>query len=449
MNHKKWMNNLGLKILALFFSIFLWLAVVKTDDPVSDATFKNIEVQVTHTEVVNNQGKNYQVLNDTQIVNVKVTAKRSVLESLTSEDIVAEADLRNMELQSLVPIQIQIPGYEGKYEAEAVPNNLQIKLNSVKQKVFPLTVSATGTPQDGCVIGNMTADPAKVTLDGAEDIIESIDKAVARVDVSGLSESGTVAAQLILYDAQQNVIDQSGIGNKLGDEGIQVEVEVLRTKDVKLNFSVSGTPKEGYLFTDLTTEPQSIQVCGTKEALKGIEELDIPEEEVDIDGATGKMELTVDISPYLPEGISLVDPNASKVAVTVQIEEEGGKTVNFPAGSIRVNNVADDLKVSFESGADVEMKFTGTQEALEVLDISNAVSIDLKSFTQPGEYDVNVDVELPEGVTLVKQPTIHVILEKKEEDSVNTDDKKEDNSKTDDKKEDTTQESKDEEDTAK
>ena len=51
-------NNLGLKLLALVFSIALWIIVVNVDDPSQSKNF-TATVQVINAEVLANQGKYY------------------------------------------------------------------------------------------------------------------------------------------------------------------------------------------------------------------------------------------------------------------------------------------------------------------------------------------------------------------------------------------------------
>ena len=64
-------------------------------------------------------------------------------------------------------------------------------------------------------------------------------------------------------------------------------------------------------------EPQTIQVSGTKEMLDTISEIEIPTSEIDVSDVTKKVEKTVDITQYLPEGIKLVDENANTILITV------------------------------------------------------------------------------------------------------------------------------------
>lgn len=160
----------------------------------------------------------YQILDGTENVSVKVTAKREILEKLTSSDFSAVADMQEMQINSLIPIKVSVKRYSSECKAEASPNNLVVEINDVKQKVFPLTVSVSGTPQNGCIIGNMTVNPEKITIKGSEPLVESIEKAVVKVDVTGRADSGTVQGNLVLYDSQGNIVDQSKLSNNLNTE---------------------------------------------------------------------------------------------------------------------------------------------------------------------------------------------------------------------------------------
>ena len=407
-------ENIGLKISALFFAFLLWLLVVNFDDPVDTDTYNGIPVIVTNEQVVSNEGKVYQILDGTESVSVKVTAKRSVLEKITKEDIVAEADMREMQIESLIPIEAVVKGYEGKCKTEVTPNNLSVRIDDVKSKTFPVTVSTTGTPQDGCSIGTMTPHPEKITFSGSDVLINRIDSVVVKIDVTGVSENTTLTGELILYDSQENVIAQNKLKNNIGENGVQVDVEVLNTKNIFVNFEVKGTPQEGYVYTGLSSEPSRIQVLGRKEDLENLMEIDVPA--IDITGISAKEEVTIDILPYLPEDIRLADETANNIVVTIFIEEEGTKTVEFPVDSIRVNNLSDKLEVSFEPLINLELKFRGSEEKLAALDITNAVSVDLKKFTTPGSYTVPIDVEVPSGIALSDKMEIQIKLtEKKDE----------------------------------
>ena len=291
---------------------------------------------------------------------------------------------------------------------------MQVRIEDRIKKDFPISISTTGTPRDGFVVGEMTTNPEKISFGGPESQVNSIARVVASVSVSGMSTDEVKPAKLLLYDGNGNVMDDSLLSNNLGVEGVSVNVQMLRSKDVRLSFEASETPAEGYVCTGWSFEPERIQVCGTKEALSGLTEIRVPPDVIGLEGADSKQDVTVDISPYLPEGVRLVDESASNVLLTVTVEEIGVRTIELPVESISINNLADDLKVSFGGNGILELRFTGMQEELDKLDIRNAASIDLSGYTKEGIYEVEVHVEeAASAVRLLDNPKIRVILTEK------------------------------------
>ena len=289
-------RNPGLKIMALVFATFLWLIVVNIDNPVSSDTYFNIPVTIINDDIITQEGNVYRVI-DEQNVNVIVYAKRQTLQNINADDIVATADIREMDTDTgLVPITVTIPEYAGDYEsAEAIPRNLQIKTEKTGKKVLSLTVDTQGTtPRDGYVLGDMTVNPERITLTGSESMVDQIETAVAAIDVEGISKDTDVRADLILYDANGNEMTNSQISNNLGEDGITVHVEVLQTKTVPVEFSTSGTPAEGYQVTGITSEPESIQICGRSDVLTDVTAIAVPASELNIEGASGRIERTID-----------------------------------------------------------------------------------------------------------------------------------------------------------
>ncbi|SHK61821.1 CdaR family protein [Hespellia stercorisuis] len=413
MRHKL-TENLGLKLIAIFFAMLLWLVVVNVDDPVDSMIYRSVPVTVKNEEVVTNKGKTYQINDNTQLVSVTVNAKRSVLSKITASDIIATADMSEMELSSLVPISVAVQGYEGKYvSATSSPHNLQVTIEDTTKNSFPLTVSTTGTLRDGYVLGDMKTNPESITIGGSESLVKQIDKAVAKVDVSGLGKDSTLKAELILYDAEGNVLDQTLLNNNLDEEGVTVNVQVLNTKKLTIAASVSGTPAEGYVYTGLTCEPETVQVAGTQEDLAELDTLTINPDEINLDGLSGKQQFVIDISKYLPEELELVDKTANNVIATVMVEAAEAKTIELPVESIKVTNLTDGLKSQFETMDDLTLEFTGSQDVLDTLNIKNAAFINLKSYTTAGTYEVPVEVETPTGVTINGTPTVKVTLTKK------------------------------------
>ena len=145
--------------MAFVFAAFLWLIVMNVDDPVDRKTYSNIPVIFANDDIISQEGNVYQVL-DEQNVSVVVSAKASVLKDIHSDDIVATADIKEMDTDTgLVPIQVTINNLtagDDYLSAEAVPRNIQIQVEKTGKKVLSLTVRGNGDPRDGYIVGEMT-----------------------------------------------------------------------------------------------------------------------------------------------------------------------------------------------------------------------------------------------------------------------------------------------------
>ena len=408
------MNNWGLKILSFLLAVMLWTIVVNIDDPVTTKTFNNIPVTVINTEVLAATNQTYQIEDGTQNVSVTVRAKRSVLGKIKSDQIKATADMKELTLQTQIPIDIEIEGISYE-DVEVTPRNLQVKLEDEETKKFPIVPKTTGTVRDGCALGEIQAVPEMVSIRGPKSVIDSISKVEASVSVSGLSEDVVTKSELVLYDKDNNIIDQSLLANNLGTEGVSVSVQVLETKNVKVEFDTSEiTAAAGYSISNIKYEPDHINVTGRSEDLKKLKKISIPASALSsMSGLTSKTEQVVDIAEYLPEDIKLTDENAGSVVVTVGIDKDGSKSYDISMGSIKVNNLSNRLSLNYESADVLEIQIRGSEDALNSYKINDHVSIDLKNYQTAGTFTVPVTVEVPNGCVLENTVSVNVVLEEK------------------------------------
>lgn len=413
-------HNLGLKIMAVLFAILLWWTVVNIDDPIQTKKFYT-EVTVTNPEVITNEGKSYQVEESTKTVVITVEATRKVLEEMKSSDIVATADMRELQ-GSAVPIRIVINGYEGNYKtATANPQNIQVNVEATQQKTFPITPVTTGEVRDGYAIAGLSVSPQSVDISGPESIIKKINKVVAKVDASELSADATKQTTLVYYDAADNVIDKKYLSSNCDANGADVTITVWKTKNVAIEFDTSDIKAgKGYVFDSIEVEPQQIEVAGATETLAALSKLEIRAEELKKKGITENEDVVVDISQYLPEGIILADANANNVLVKILLEKAGAKTLTLPVRSVRVEGMAENFQLEYGPDQSLSLVFEGASEDLEGLTVEQiTATIDLSSYTEEGTYEVPVAItSMPEGCTYVGDVTVQIILTLKEVEEV-------------------------------
>ena len=110
----------------------------------------------------------------------------------------------------------------------------------------------------------------------------------------------------------------------------------------------------------------------------------------------------------MPKGID-ADKDLNKILVTAVIEKTGSITINYPVGSIVVNNAPVGYQVNYMGITEVPLVFKGSEEELENLRSSDIkVEIDLSSVKSASTYEVSLEVKVPDGVMLSENKRIRI-----------------------------------------
>ena len=403
-------NNWGLKMLAFFIAVMLWFIVVNIDNPIKQNVYTDIPVKVINTEVLAEEQQTYQIIDDTHTISVTVTAQRSVLQKISADDISAVADMKELTLKTQIPIKVTVSGHKIK-SAVANPRNLQVKLEEEETKKFPIIPTTTGTVRDGYALGRIEAVPEKVSIRGPKSVIDEISRVEASVNVSGLSKSQVLASELVLYDKNNDEMDQKLLTNNIGSDGVGVSVQILNTQSIPVKFDMTEIhTAPGYEFVGITYEPMEVLLAGERDALRRLREVMIPAEALAMSDLTDRTEKVVDISSYLPENVQLVDENAGSIVVTVNVEKDGTKSYDITVASIVVNNLGADFQLSYKTADALVVKLRGPDAILNSFDADKKVTIDLKEYNKAGEYIVPVDVEIPERCVLEENVYVTIQL---------------------------------------
>lgn len=418
---ERWKNNLGLKIMAVLFAVFLWWTVVNIDDPVQSQTYQ-VEVQIKNPQVVTNAGKSYQIDDSLKTVKVTVKARRKVLDEIKASDITATADLLEMETVSgIVPIRIEIKGFDYE-EATANPRNIQITTEDTDKRTFPIQVATTGSVQDGYILDkeNTAAVPQSIAISGPKSSLGRITRVVAKVDVSELSADSQLQAEVIYYDSADNIVPKDSLSSNCDKNGVMVDVKLLKTKEVEIRFDTSEIiVADGYLFKELEVEPQKITIAGTIDKLATVTNIMVGSEALKQDNIASNVETVINIEEYLPDGIQLADEDSGNIVVRILLEEAGTKTILLPVRSIKVNGTPEGFDVTYGPEQEVSLKFSGPTEVLESLTSEKIIaSINLAEYTKEGTYDIPVQIiDAPEQCEYIGDATVQITFTKQENNS--------------------------------
>lgn len=147
-------NNFGLKIMALLFAVVLWLVVVNIDDPMQTKSFTT-SVLIENESAITDMGKCYEIVNGSNTINFKVSAKRSVLRMLSNTDFRATADMSRIEDWTRVPIEISATRYTSSVSFSSRTQYLEVRVEDLQTKQLAINADYEGAPAAGCAVGEV------------------------------------------------------------------------------------------------------------------------------------------------------------------------------------------------------------------------------------------------------------------------------------------------------
>lgn len=418
-------HNLGLKLASVFSAVILWLVVTTINNPTVSDYYHNIPVKLLNTELITDSGQVYEVIDGTDTIGtVTVRAPHSVLSELKSENIIATADVS--ELSSLDTISIKLTTDISSKDISSITGNIdtvKLKIENKKTKALSLKATVSGQVTEGYMVGDITTDQNLVRVSGPESVIEQITRASVDVDVTGMTTDIVTNAEIRLYDADDNVINADNITQNIKTVG--VKVGIWQTAVVPVNFSTTGIPAAGYQETgEIEGNGTSVTIAGKASVIKGISEIAIPAEAVDITDASEDYTTEIDIRNYLPANVFLADSEDAKKTITVRIEAEMSKKLEIRQERVRITNKPEGYDASIsgleESFVIEVIGLSRDVAALQASAISGTVDIakwmeqNGMEDPEPGYYTVEVDFGLPEDVRLLEPVTVTMHISKTE-----------------------------------
>lgn len=401
-------KNLWLKLLALLLAVMIWLVVVSIDNPVKDQNFTQIPVGVLNGEVFEAAGEAYELAEASKYVTVTVRAERMVLSQLSRDDFTATIDMNNYS-NGRVPINVKANRLADRIMSitpRAAYASVHVEELGTKQ--FSIDYEITGTPADGYSVGNVTLASNVVRVQGPESQVGTIDRAIVRVSAQGMTRDMRTEAPIVFIDRNGEEVDTTNL--ELSRSTISVSVEIWEDKEVSVTYGYTGTPAEGFAATGkINATINTVTVGGDPEVLSTMASISIPSTEIDITGATENVMKTIDVSAYLPQGISIANEQDETVStVTVEVVAMSLLNVEVPSSNITIENAPEGFTVHIGGGAtSVVTSVRGLPEILASVNgtmLTGHIDMDdvkiknnIDEWTT-GLYDADVTFAYPEGI---------------------------------------------------
>ncbi len=415
-------RNLGLKLASLVLAFVLWFLVAQIYDPKDTVTFNNIQVRLINTELLDEEGKVYEVLDNSNLVRVTVTGPQSIVKSeLRRSDIVAEADMSKLTDINTIAITYYCENVSNdSVEIKGNHDSVRLNVEDKTSKWIKLESNTIGEVASGYLIGNVTLDQTNIEVTGPKSAISQVDHAGVDINVTDSTSSLSANVDIKLYDADDNELTLESV--KKNVNSAHMMVEVLATKEVPVEIEYMGVPEDGYMATgEVESSVPTVRIAGTASALVGISAITVPEERMNITGQSGDLVDIINLKEYLPSNVRLANKSFDgKITATVYIEPIDTKDLTIPADNISITGVPDGMEAEVTSTAEeYNITVSGLTRDVSILRDSSVTGVlDLNRWMEdngleeltPGNYTIPVTFNLSEDITVDTDVNIHIRL---------------------------------------
>lgn len=415
---EKLSHNLKLKIVAVLIAAGLWMISININDPYQSKDYSVI-VQLQNMNIMTAAGKFVEVVGNTDEISVRVRGNRSVMEAFTGSNIVATADIKEMDENNRIPIRLSTVKTVGnKIESlRANEDYLTVKIENILRVQKNIEIETKNEPAEGYLLGGTHTEQNALKISGPESIVNNLEKAVVSVDLAGAKDDVSMLLPIELYDKEGRRIIDNRLTTSINE--VQCVASILATKEVPVVLVAKGTEARGYGFNgQVLLDPEKIVLAGKNNVLRNLREIRV-EDALDLTAAKANVSTKIDIKEYLPDNVILADPDFNgQINGTAIVEKEVMTEYLYNDEDIVIENLPKEYKAEIDLKENILLlslfSFGSKIETVSLEQVRITVDMGLymeeKDLTKLEEktYVVPAMVQLPEGIWMETEVKIPV-----------------------------------------
>lgn len=419
---EKLTKNSGLKLLSLFCAFFVWMAVVNIANPVKVDTIE-VPVTIVNPEVLEKSNLTYEIVGKkTAVVTYRIKTKDAY--KISASNFNAYADLSEMyDVTGAIPIKVEVLKNNELFQTAPTvksPEVIKVRTEELQTKPFQVQVNTSGTPLEGYVPGPVNLIPDTVYVKGPVSQVGGISSVGIEINIEGASADVSDIKPIQFYDANGNILTSLGDSVKALNGEIAYSMQILKVKNLPIDFVVTGEVKEGYKYTGVECSVTSVPVAGLKSALAAISSIAVQSPELNIEGATGDKSLKIDLASYIDPNITIAGMEDTVVTVTLKVEPLQEKTFSVGPKDVVLTGKSGDYAYEM-SEEPVTIKIRGLKDDLDSLSVGKMnISADVTGMTT-GVHEARLKLVLDDAYEIITLPACQIEVTEK---STGADDKK-------------------------
>ena len=353
---KVYKRNLPPKIIAILFSLLLWVYVMSAINPRITSDISNISIQLINLDEIRQQGL-VIVGEPGYNVRVRLNGRRDEVQRITREQIVAKVDLKGYRVgTNNIPVEVFV---DGQVDVDFTPKFITVELEEVVRRQKEVDIIIEGNPSEGYVVGQLEFKPTLVWVEGPESVVNQVNKVVGRLELE--NETENVVQSLALKAVTSRGVEVQNVNVQTQFADVVLTIDQLKKIEIVPKVTFNAAP--GYIIKNTYLEPESIFVKGQGNLLANL--VSINTEIRVINNVTENMQVTVPLE--LPDGITVFDTDTVKANVIVDRIVE--KRYDYSKEEIVINNIQSGLVVDANSLPDsIEVKLVAGESTIQSID---------------------------------------------------------------------------------
>ncbi len=390
-NRRFILNNLVWFVGSMILAFFIWMIATLQSDPIQQQRYRervpvhmnaDTGLLITYPATANRQAS------------VVIRAPSSVLDLLTSDEIVVSADLTGLTAGDHT---VELKATLARQQTTVVdisPHQMHVVLEEATQRQVPLRAVVTGEPPAGYSRGEpvFNVNLNQVLASGASTKVNEVVAAQVELDLRQQRNPLEVDLRLTPVDADGNAVSDV----TLDPQVVRVSVNIRRREDVRevsVRPNVQGMPPDGYVLNTLSYAPQSVLVSGTPRLLATLEDT-LSTQAIDLSNHTTSFEVSV---PVILPNSDLLLLSGQNITVSVEIKPVTTSR-QFEAIPVKILGIDSNSNLSVKIAPNtVSVLVNGPQEAVNQLTADDVkVVLDLNGLA-PGNYTLPLNASVGQG----------------------------------------------------
>ncbi len=372
LTNKKWF----LLLLSFLIASCIWVYISVVESPIIEKTITGVNVNID-TSVADQQ--NLTIFgNKDYTCDVKVSGKKYVVNSLTSDDISVTTNTNYVNGAGSKTLQLKITPANDNDDYTIVSSSIsyiELYFDTYKEKEMPLKAvidsPLSNYVPDGCIVGNIVLSQSTVTISGPSSEINRIESIEASCKIEDTIENTlTVNPDIEMITSDDTKLEYSKIKD-LKDE-LTMTIPVLKIVSLPATIDFINAP--AYFVNhplSFNITPSNIRVAIPVENISSTKSIVIDSIDFNelINGNNYFTIKATDIENYL------IQDETARFSININASSLKSKYISLPTSSIEIQNSQTDFNIELSSSKNINVRVVGTDEEISNISLDNIKAV--------------------------------------------------------------------------